>query len=183
MDKSLAVYSLAKGGDWLLSMLTGRNYIEQLSVLHPDFFLISGGGNDIVGARRLAAILKQQTGYTTTTGYRDELAANEWARSLRDKANKTVLVRNEHFFNIGCQYLSKDFFVLLMFFHLQYYFILKGILDGGKTGVSKFPDITILTQGYDFPIPNDDKKGILLLNPAKWFIPVVRSFFWATEHG
>src|SRR5580692_1139376 len=44
MDPRLAIYSLARGGGWLLSMLTARKYVEELSVLHPDIFIISGGG-------------------------------------------------------------------------------------------------------------------------------------------
>ena len=49
MDPDLAVYSIASGGDWLLNMLHAREYVEELSVSHPDWFLISGGGNDLVG--------------------------------------------------------------------------------------------------------------------------------------
>ena len=66
-----------------------------------------------------------------------------------------------------------------MFFHLQYFFLMNGILRGGSTnigssGETKFPGITILTQGYDYPIPST-KKGFGF-NPFKWYIPFVRLF-------
>ena len=166
MDKRLAVYSLAKGGDWLLNMLTGRKYVEELSVLHPDFFLISGGGNDIVGSRRLAAIIQPTPG--------DEFKKNEWASQLYKTADHSFLAFDQAKFDLGVQYLSTDFFALLMFFHLQYYTLMKGILTGGDTHVSKFPGIKILTQGYDYPIPSDDKN--FGLDFTKWFIPFVRLF-------
>ncbi|HEV2480896.1 MAG TPA: hypothetical protein VGS79_14570 [Puia sp.] len=165
MDENLAVFSLAKGGDWLLNMLTGRKYVEELSVLHPDFFLISGGGNDIVGARRLAAIVKPPDG-------ENEYEKNLWANALCDKADKTFTEFKEDDFLEGTTYLSKDFFALLMFFHLQFYFMMNGILNGGHSGVTKFPGITILTQGYDYPIPSTNKN--FGWNPFKWYIPFVR---------
>ena len=58
MENNFAVWSLASGGDWLLNMLSARQYVEELSVLHPDVFLISGGGNDLVGSSRLAAVVE-----------------------------------------------------------------------------------------------------------------------------
>ena len=82
MDKDLAVYSIASGGDWLLNMLTGREYVEELSISHPDWFLISGGGNDLVGSRRLATILQPDGGSV-------EYQKNGWAQSLIDNAEKT----------------------------------------------------------------------------------------------
>jgi len=167
MDKSLAVYSLAKGGDWLLNMLTGRKYVEELSVLHPDFFLISGGGNDIVGARRLAAIVQPLTA-------QNEYEKNPWAKKLKENADTRFIGFDDVKFRAGAAYLSKDFFALLMFFHLQFFFLMNGILNGGRSGESKFPGIAILTQGYDYPIPSTSKN--FGWNPLKWYIPFVRLF-------
>lgn len=167
VDEKLAVYSLAKGGDWLLNMLTGRQYVEELSILFPDFFLISGGGNDIVGSRRLAAIIQSKS---SLQAYND----NQWAQALMAKAEKKQVPLDPVRFNEGVGYLSKDFFALLMFFHLQYYFMMNGILNGGGSKPTKFPGIKILTQGYDFPIPSLNKG--FGLNPLKWYIPFVRLF-------
>ena len=166
MDKDLAVYSIASGGDWLLNMLTGREYVEELSISHPDWFLISGGGNDLVGSRRLATILQPDGGSV-------EYQKNEWAQSLIDNAEKTQVPLQDDFFE-GLEYLSKDFYALLMFFHLQYYFLLKGILKGGGDSAPKFDGIRIITQGYDYPLPSFNYR--FGLNPVTWYIPFIRIF-------
>lgn len=170
MEPNMAVYSLAAGGDWLLNMLTARKYVEEMSVIHPDFFVISGGGNDLLGNNRLAAIVDP-------AGNSAELAKNEWAQNLLSKAAARQLVHlDPQRFARGSGYLSKDFFALLMFFDLQYYFLINGILTGGtgNAGAGKFTDIKILTQGYDYAIPSD-KKG-WGLNPLRWYIPFIRTF-------
>lgn len=167
MESDLAVYSIASGGDWLLNMLNGRQYIEELSISHPDWFLISGGGNDLVGARRLATILQP-------TGGSIEFEKNEWAQYLiLDFAEKTFIPLKNDFFE-GLQFLSKDFYALLMFFHLQYYFLFKGILKGGGDNNPKFGGIKIITQGYDYPLPSFDLR--FGLNPLEWYVPFIRKF-------
>lgn len=175
MNKNLAVYSLASGGDWLLNMLSARKYVEFLSTINPDVFIISGGGNDLVGRNRLAAMV-------VPSGDANELANNEWAAELIRIAKQRLADagRNDDFdtirFENGLRYISKDFFALLMFFHLQYHFIFNGILDGGSDVKvkSKFPNLKIITQGYDYAIPSADKgfgKNLL-----KWFKPFARMF-------
>jgi len=168
MEKDFALYSLASGGDWLLNMLTARQYVEELSLLHPDVFLISGGGNDLVGSRRLAAIVEPKGC--------DEFASNAFAQCLMKNARTDIVALHEADFNEGARYLSKDFFALLMFFHLQYFFLIRGILQGGaepdKPG--KFPGIKIITQGYDYAIPSY-KKGFGA-DPSLWYVPFIRLF-------
>jgi len=167
MEKDLAVYSIASGGDWFLNMLTGRQYVEELSISHPEWFLISGGGNDLVGSRRLATILQPEGGSV-------EFDKNQWTQYLIDDfAEKKAIPLKEDFYE-GLQFLSKDFYALLMFFHLQYYYLLKGILKGGSNCKSKFDGIKIITQGYDYPLPSFDKR--FGLNPIEWYIPFVRKF-------
>ena len=171
MESNYALYSLAAGGDWFLNMLTGRQYVEELSILHPDVFLISGGGNDLVGSRRLAAIIEP-------TGNSDQFSYNEWAKGLIERAKsreqeKAYTPLDQSRFNKGCKYLSKDFFALLMFFHLQYYFLIDGIVGDDKKP-TKFPGIKIITQGYDYVRPSHKKRfGI---NPLLWYIPFIRTF-------
>ncbi len=167
MEEDFAVYSLASGGDWLLNMLTARHYVEELSVLHPDIFLISGGGNDLVGSSRLAAMLEP-------SGNCQAFNKCELAVQLIKNANTEVLPLNKQRFDNGVQYLSTDFFALLMFFNLQYYFLINGILKNAKQQGDKFYGIRIITQGYDYPIPSFDKH--FGLNPLLWYIPIIRSF-------
>jgi hypothetical protein len=165
MEPDIIVYSLAEGGDWLLNMLSARKYVEQLSVIQPDVFLISAGGNDLVGRNRLAAMV-------STDDATAEYEANDWAKGLIEKAKnrvKPIAIYEKDRFENGIKYIAKDFYALLMFFHLQYYFMISGILLGGK-----FPDIRIMTQGYDYAIPNRDKK--FGLNPLRWYRPFIRMF-------
>ena len=165
MEKNFAVYSLASGGDWLLNMLTARHYVEELSLLHPEVFLISGGGNDLVGSSRLAAIVEP-------AGNSSEVDFNPWVKRLLAKANTTYVGQDKAKLESGLSYLSKDFFALLMFFHLQYYTLIKGILQPG--GVSKFEGIKIITQGYDYPIPSYKKN--FGWKPWRWYVPFIRKF-------
>ena len=166
MEPNFALYSLAAGGDWFLNMLTGREYVEELSILHPDVFLISGGGNDLVGSKRLAAIVDPMGGSR-------EYDESEWAKRLIADADKNYTPLDMEKFRAGYQYLSKDFFALLMFFHLQYYSLIDGIL-GKPDKPGKFSNMKIITQGYDYARPSHGKAfGPKLLN---WYIPFVRLF-------
>ena len=165
MEKDFAVYSVAAGGDWLLNMLSARQYIEELSLLHPDVFLISGGGNDLVGSSRLAAMLEP-------LGKCEEFSHCELAMYLIENANAAVSLNRTKFDN-GVQYLSKDFFALLMFFHLQYYFLMSGILRNASKEGDKFYPIKIITQGYDYPIPSFNAS--YGWNPFLWYVPFIRN--------
>ncbi len=159
----MAVYSLANAGDWLLNMLTQRKYVEELSVLHPDVFLMSAGGNDLVGQNRVGAVVDP-------SGKSGEFFHNKFAMELIAKAKaKPVVPLDTRKFDDGIRFLSKDFFALLMFFHLQYYFLINDILGGGK-----FPGIKIITQGYDYLIPQHD--GGWGLNLFRWYKPFIRMF-------
>lgn len=118
MEPDIIVFSLAEGGDWLLNMLSARKYVEKLSIMQLDVFLISAGGNDLVGRSRLAAMV-------TTVNSTSEFDNNLWVKNLIDKAKKKPVVDfDEERFKKGIQWISKDFYALLMFFHLQYYFMI-----------------------------------------------------------
>lgn len=166
MDKNLALYSLASGGDWLLNMLSARRYVEQLSTINPDVFIISGGGNDLVGNNRIAAMLD-------SSGKSSEFFQSDWAMHLM---KKTTARLDAERFGAGMKFISKDFFALLMFFHLQYYHIFNGILTAGTGDPknSKFPGIKIITQGYDYAEPSRNLG--FGLNPFKWYKPFARIF-------
>lgn len=167
MEENMAVYSLASGGDWLMNMITAKKYVEQLSTLQPDVFIISGGGNDLVGNKRIAAMV-------THTGKSEEFEKSAFAQYLYKNAENPP----EHIddFIRGTKFISKDFYALLTFFQLQYYFMINGILTGGSGKIQngKFPGIQIITQGYDYAIPSD--KKIFGYNPLKWYRFFARTF-------
>jgi hypothetical protein len=71
------VFSMAYGGDWLANIIYDGKYVEKLSVIKPDVFLVSGGGNDMVGADRLGLMVNRNGGcplrYGSATEYRSRI--------------------------------------------------------------------------------------------------------------
>lgn len=56
-DDEVNLYSAAAAGDWIANMIYEGKYIEELSMIEPDAFMISGGGNDFVGSYRLSFMI------------------------------------------------------------------------------------------------------------------------------
>ncbi|OJJ17807.1 hypothetical protein BKI52_28520 [marine bacterium AO1-C] len=54
-----AIRSFGFGGDWLSNILEESEYINAIRWYNPKVFLISGGGNDIIGDNRLRVLLKR----------------------------------------------------------------------------------------------------------------------------
>jgi hypothetical protein len=138
--KKYAIYSLAYGGDWIANVLYEQEYIEKLSLLKPDVFLVSGGGNDIVGDYRLAQLLHRRKDIS--------IPADNKLDTLEEKREFADICFNN------------DFFALLRLFKLQYKLLFKSIEQNTK----KFKDLRIITQGYDYAIPSS-KKGFGILRP------------------
>lgn len=49
LSKPYAIYSLGAGGDWLRDITEQDEFMQAIRAEEPDFFLVSGGGNDLVG--------------------------------------------------------------------------------------------------------------------------------------
>jgi len=130
-----AINSLAYGGDWIANILYEQEYIEKLSLLKPDVFLISGGGNDIVGGYRLAQLVNERKDISVQSD-----------TDLNKKEGKIAFAE-------AC--LNNEFFALIKLFKLQYKLLFESI----KQNTDKFRDLKIITQGYDYVIPSS-KKGI-----------------------
>ena len=57
-DKSIALYSLGAGGDWIYNILHQKEYTKALEKAEKaGFFLISGGGNDLLQDSRLTQLV------------------------------------------------------------------------------------------------------------------------------
>ncbi|MBI1780412.1 MAG: hypothetical protein HYR66_03475 [Sphingobacteriales bacterium] len=186
MEPNIALYSVAEGADWFLNMINKREYVEGLGIHNPHFFLLSGGGNDIVGLSRVAVIVNRSEDDTP-------FASNEWVRLLvkryfddDDIENKMELPQTASFSKErllrGVKHLNKDYFALLMLFKVQYHYVIGKLLIGekdndGKFKNSKYRNLKIITQGYDYPIPDsNDGLGIDL---SKWYVPLLRK----VNHG
>ncbi|MCG8329155.1 MAG: hypothetical protein MI974_15780 [Chitinophagales bacterium] len=157
------VYSIASGGDWIGNILYTGTYITELSLYLPDVFLISGGGNDLVGGNRIAHLIKRRDHVKLEFSDSDEalmdVLQNEGASK---KVAKRVIV--------GRKFLNNDFWALINVFRFQYYLIFLSI----RTFASdKFKGMKIITQGYDYPIPSSSKNVFasplrLIMNNGKW---------------
>ena len=72
-DSRINLYSEAAAGDWIANMIYEGKYIEELSLIEPDVFLISGGGNDFVGSNRLSFMIN--------TNIDEKLADDEYIKA------------------------------------------------------------------------------------------------------
>ena len=140
------VYSLAYGGDWISNILYSGDYIHELSLYLPDIFLISGGGNDLVGNNRIALLVKQRSIVDPTINDEDIPLIDRYLENgvAPEIAEKIV---------IGRKFLKKDFWDLLNVLRFQYFLIFKNIELS-----EKFDKMKIITQGYDYAIPSSNKS-------------------------
>lgn len=177
MEPNIALFSVASGADWFLNMVNQREYVAGLSVHDPHYLLLSGGGNDIVGLSRIAVIVDNSPGKTC-------YFSNDWVqhklmyRYLHDTTGalpKCASYYPERFSN-GVAYLNKDFFALLMLFKVQYHHVIsrlvEGTTDNGTLKAPKFPGLKIITQGYDYPVP--DSSNYPGPDITKWYVPLLR---------
>lgn len=142
-----AIISRAGAGDWLSNMIWSGEYVESFPVHSPDVFLISGGGNDMVGEDRLTTMIcKPGDGIT---------ARNDWFG--QDPTDDPRIIT-------GRQYLTRDFYAFLNLVRLQYSIMFTNI-------AKKYPDTRIITQGYDFAIPSAAIHWNLSPQPLlNWFL-------------
>jgi len=54
-----SIYSVDYGGDWLANIYAEEEYLKALRWCKPDIFLLSGGGNDLVGGYRMLEVLRE----------------------------------------------------------------------------------------------------------------------------
>lgn len=132
--KDYAIVSLAEAGDWLTNMIYDGKYVEQLSLLRPDIFLISGGGNDMVGSYRLASMVSKDLGVGQDGGQR---------KILNDRYPNHLHLRT------GGKYLRKEFYAFILILKAQYWLLFRSIRSS-----TKFDKMRIITQGYANAIPS-----------------------------
>ncbi len=142
-----AIISRAGAGDWLSNMIWSGEYVESFPVHSPDVFLISGGGNDMVGEDRLTTMI-----CGPDVGI--ELKEDWFGQIPTDDPE----------IKFGRRYLTRDFYAFLNLVRLQYYIMFTNI-------AKKYPDTRIITQGYDFAIPSAAIHWDLSPQPLlNWFL-------------
>jgi hypothetical protein len=155
-----AIYSMAFGGDWLSNIMYQGEYIEGLPIHTPDAFLISGGGNDMIGGNRITTMLfnpiREKSKLATPS--------NDYIQFVNSRVGNPAEA-NEII--EGKRYLTGEFNSLINVIRLQYELMFSNI-------ITKYPELLIITQGYDYAIPS---AAIHFgFNPLNWHQPLLNYF-------
>jgi lysophospholipase L1-like esterase len=151
------IYTLAYGGDWLANYIKEGKYLKKLLREKPDVFLLSGGGNDLVGKDRLTKLVVAQPVELTESALSRIQSGLNQRPGLSDGVKKSII--------LGHQYLNDHFYILMNVLAFEYAFILQSI----KLEPS-IKDIHIITHGYDLAIPSNNKGTLLrkLFKNGQW---------------
>jgi hypothetical protein len=141
-NKNVAVFSLAFAADWLDNMLYQGEYIDMLSVIKPDVFMVSGGGNDLLGDKKISIMC-----HAIKEGYYVERKECIFASDIPKKyADGLKDNKDAKDIKAGVKYLTKEFFSFLNVMQWQYYVLFSSVRK-------KYEYMPILTQSYDFATP------------------------------
>ncbi len=142
------IYTLAYGGDWIGNYLEEQKYIEALKKHKPKVFLLSGGGNDLVGGGRIATLVKSRKDVDPTLNSNDNHFIGFYSQQYGNEIATKIVT--------GKKFLNKHFNAICQVFLFQYLLIIKSIENE-----KNLKDTKIVVQGYDFAIPNNNKNTIL----------------------
>lgn len=151
-NKRYIIYSNAYGGDWLTNIIYESQYIPSLSVFRPEFFLISGGGNDLVGNNRLSIMIREDYNQPK---YHNQSSIND--PSLIP-AQKDMIMRAQN-------HITKEFYAILWAIKAQYLLLFRQIYSPESTQKG----LITITQGYDYAIPGI-RPEYPLLSPVRSLI-------------
>lgn len=155
-----AIYSSAMGADWWINMLNEGKYLSDISREMPEFVLLSGGGNDFVGGRKISYLVDQNS--TCFNGNNQQGGIIESDPFLKQMIIRSNLSENDRGrLTAGLRFLTKELCSVMWTFELMYKYLLKNLQP-------KFPNMKIITQGYDCPIPTTQKGPIYL--PKKYLL-------------
>lgn len=148
------IYSDAYGGDWITNIIYEGQYVEGLKTHDPDVFLISGGGNDLVGNSRMAVMVDKQG-----SGIPKYTAQNPLPNGISTEESESIMLAQP--------YITKQFYAYLWVMKAQYTLLFNDFYAAD----SPHKHILSITQGYAYPHP---KKGAnYSLNLLQ---PIVNSF-------
>ncbi len=175
-DDQLAVYSMASGGDWVSNMISNHQYQFEYMKLKPDVFIISGGGNDILGDNRLASFvnfipIKKNSEFLVN--YRNYVILRSNSKPV-PMCNATFCPTEYHAyinkmpeFNKkidtqivdrivnGRRFLNKSYYRWLVSLKLEYKILFESLK---KLDEERFKSLMIITQGYDYSVPSFKEK-------------------------
>lgn len=157
-EDKYAICSLAAGGDWFSNIFHSGEYIEELPKVSPDVFLLSGGGNDLVGSYRLAIMVRNPT----QEGKRN--LSDEKMEKLINRRVESFENRNAEDYNFdldrykkGLEFLSDEFFDFINLYFIQYFIFFYGLSQSDK-----YKNLLMITHGYDYPLPYNGSRAFML---------------------
>ena len=177
-EPNLAIYSLAFGGDWISNMISTLNYEYEYVKIKPDVFVISGGGNDMLGDYRLSNFIRinpRPANDPILANYRNYVIARMLSKNISLCNYQTCKLDDikylEHRGKIdtsivnkivtGKRFLNRNYYRMLIVVKLEYKLLFESLR---KINPERFQSLKIITQGYDYAIPSYKRKfGIQLL--------------------
>lgn len=136
--ENYGIYTISYAGDWFANILFEEKYIEELSIHQPFAFLISGGGNDLVGGNRLAVMTCREENTSKKLKRTDESELARAGCSFEDI---------QHILQ-GQKHILPEFYSFLTILKCQYYLMFSGLMKSAN-----LRKMAIITQGYDYAIP------------------------------
>ncbi|MEK6478080.1 hypothetical protein WJR50_11115 [Catalinimonas sp. 4WD22] len=160
--KNMAIYSLARGGDFLTNILEEREYITELSIISPDVFLVSAGGIELVNHRRVTLMVNAEGGCVDEAFKQQHpLIRKVLGDESLNPETKAKIERGLHFFN-------SEYFGLIAILELKYKYMIKQLRK-------KFPNLKLICHGYDYPIPS--------FRRGPWTKPIARLMRIVGDNG
>ena len=179
---NLAVFSLASGGDWAANMIASAAYQDKYLQLKPDVFIMSGGGNDLLENERILNLITDEpidADSPFLKDYREYVVLRQNKKAV-PMCNAKFCPIQYHTFDDsmsaftaqldtvmlnkivnGRRYINKDFYRFLVSFKLEYKILFESL---HKMDPLHFDSLKIITQGYDYALPNSRRRfGIQLL--------------------
>nr|WP_293837201.1 hypothetical protein [uncultured Arsenicibacter sp.] len=148
-----AVFSLAYAADWLDNMLYQGEYVDMISVIKPDVFLVSGGGNDLLGEKKIAIMCRgidegqQEKNVQNCPGYVYVNTINDaWFIDGLQRLKDNGQGNDADDIQKGIKYLTKEFFGFMNIMQWQYNYLFHSLRQ-------KYELMPILTQSYDYAMP------------------------------
>ncbi len=175
-NESLAIYSMASAGDWVSNMVSNHQYQIEYLKLKPDVFILSGGGNDILGDYRLASFINMNPIEASSPFLIDfseyvVLRSNskpvsmcsatfcpkeyhDYLDILPELKGKVDSLTLKQIVN-GRRYINKGYYRWLVSLKLEYKILIESLR---KLDEEHFKELIIITQGYDYSIPSFKEK-------------------------
>ncbi|MGB3798758.1 MAG: hypothetical protein WA952_03025 [Lewinella sp.] len=145
-----AIYSLAAGGDWFSNIFQAGEYIEELPKVSPDVFLLSGGGNDLVGSYRVALMV--------INPYQEARRTDQCPRfRTLSELRKDVEGIDRAKYELGIRLLKDEFFSFINLYFIQYLVFLSSLYSAPQ-----YKKMLMVTQGYDFSLPYHGSRSSFL---------------------